>query len=282
MERSRLNIGAPPKPSQIDEILEIGRRLDAQGWVAANDGNLSLRDRDGSILITSTGSQNGYLTPDDIVRIDGEGRHIWGSKAPSSEYDLHLTAYRLRPEVHAVVHAHPPIATAFAVARECLDDCVLPEIVLTIGRIPIAPYGTPGTPELGQTIEKAITEYDAVLLANHGAITIGPDLRQAYFAMERVEHSSKILFHARLLGNPQLLTEGEVERLLATSPTQQSSLPPFEDPLPCRPAPPGTPKEVVPPSPYPHSGQVDPERLRALIREVLAERLIPPTDPQDR
>ena len=150
--RSSSQRHAPPSPTQIDLFLEVGRRLDAKGWVAANDGNLSVRESDGTFLVTASGAPKGYLRRDQILRVDSEGKVLSGEGRPSSELGLHLTIYRERPDVSAVVHAHPPVSTAYAVAREPLDACVLPELVLTLGRIPIAPYATPGTPELGASI----------------------------------------------------------------------------------------------------------------------------------
>jgi len=219
-----------PHPARVDVFLEIGRRLDAKGWVAANDGNLSVREPDGTFLVTASGAHKGYLRRDQILRVDSQGRPIAGEGRPSSELGLHLTIYRERADVHAVVHAHPPMSTAFAVAREPLDACVLPELVLTLGRIPIAPYATPGTEELGASVIEAIRSYDAVLLANHGAVTAGPDLESAYFTMERVEHGARILFYAQLLGRVTSLDRGEVERLMATGPER------IHRTLPCVPA----------------------------------------------
>lgn len=204
-------------PELLALFVEIGRRLDAKGWIAANDGNLSVREPAGTFLVTASGSRKGYLQAGQIVRVDARGQLLAGAGRPSSELGLHLTIYTQRPDVQAIVHAHPPISTAFAVARQPLDACVLPELVLTLGRIPIAPYATPGTAELGASVVEAVRGHDAVLLANHGAVTVGPDLESAYFAMERVEHGARILLYAQLLGRVTPLGADDVRRLLATA-----------------------------------------------------------------
>ncbi len=220
-----------PRFDQIRLFTEIGRRLDARGMIASNDGNLSLRDGDGSILITASGSRKGYLRPGEVVRVDEAGRVIHGSGNPSSEIAMHLAVYRERPDAGAVVHAHPPVATGFAVARQPMDECVLPEVVMTLGSIPIAPYSTPGTSDVGRNLFPALLDHDVLLLANHGAIAVGPDLEEAYFRMERLEHAAKILLSARLLGRVTGLQRHEVETLLGTHAPGS--------PLPCRPSGPG-------------------------------------------
>lgn len=218
----------PPRFDQIRLFIEIGRRLDARGLIASNDGNLSLRDADGSLLITASGSRKGYLRPEEVVRVDEGGRVLYGAGKPSSEIGMHLAVYRERPDAGAVVHAHPPVATGFAVAREPLDECVLPEIVLTLGSVPIAPYSTPGTGDVAANLSPALRGHDVVLLANHGAIAIGPDLEEAYFRMERLEHAARILLSARLVGRVTGLQRGDVENLLGSTGTGTA--------LPCRPA----------------------------------------------
>ncbi len=220
-----------PRFDQVRLFAEIGRRLDARGLIASNDGNLSLRDADGSILITASGSRKGYLRPDEVVRVDEGGRVLYGSGKPSSEIGMHLAVYRERPVVGAVVHAHPPVATGFAVAREPLDECILPEIVMTLGSIPIAPYSTPGTSEVEQSLFPALLDHDVLLLANHGAIAVGPDLEEAYFRMERLEHAARILLSARLLGRVTGLQRQDVENLLGAHGPGST--------LPCRPSEPG-------------------------------------------
>lgn len=257
--------GSGPTPEQVELFVEIGRRLDAKGWVAANDGNLSVREPDGTFLVTASGAPKGYLRPNQLVRVDPSGRLVAGVGRPSSELGLHLTIYRERPDVRAVVHAHPPMSTAFAVARAPLDACVLPELVLTLGRVPIAPYATPGTSELGASVVEAIRSHDAVLLANHGAVTAGPDLESAYFTMERVEHGARILFYAQLLGGVHSLSGDEVARLMATGPTSRHGT------LPCIPADGSSDSRGRGESPPGTSVPTSPELLE-LIRTVLSER----------
>lgn len=218
-----------PTYPQIRLFQEIGRRLDAKGFIAANDGNLSLRERDGTFLVTARGARKGYLTPADVVRVDASGRLLAGDRPPSSECGMHLAVYAARPDLRAIVHAHPPVATAFSVAREPMDACILPEIILTLGSIPVAPYGTPGTPELGDGLVPFAREHDVILLANHGAVAGAEDLEEAYFRMERLEHTARILLAARLLGKVEVLPAFQVERLLRTAPEGGAG-------LPCRPA----------------------------------------------
>ncbi len=209
---------APPSPDRFRLIAEIGRRLDRRGFTASNDGNISVREPDGTFLITASGSRKGYLHEAEVIRIDREGRVLHGAGRPSSETAMHLAAYQARWDVCAVVHAHPPAATAFAVAREPLDQPILPELVATLGVVPVAPYGTPGTPDLVRSLLPYIREHDAVLLANHGAVTFGPDLEEAYFRLERLEHAARILLYARSLGKTSILTPEDVVRLRASLP----------------------------------------------------------------
>ncbi len=265
--------GTTPSTPRRDEtalFIEIGRRLDSKGWVAANDGNLSVRLPADAFRVTASGSKKGYLRPEDVLDIEESGRVLRGHGCASSEWDLHRTIYAEREDVHAVVHAHPPVATAFAVARRSLEDCVLPELVLTLGRVPLAPYATPGTPELGRSVVEAIHGSDAVLLANHGAVTVGPDLETAYFTMERLEHGLRILFYAELLGQVTSLNADEVGRLLRTDPTRGR-----DAPLPCRPSVNvgSAPAEDSTRDPVGSSAShPDDTELMNLIREVLAQR----------
>lgn len=262
--------GRGPAHEEIRLFQEIGRRLDRRGFLAANDGNLSLRREDGTYLVTATGARKGYLRPEEVVAVDAAGRLLQGARQPSSELEMHLAVYRVRPEARAVVHAHPPIATAFAVARQPMDACVLPEVILTLGSVPIAPYATPGTPDLARSIEGAVRDHDAVLLANHGAITLGPGLEDAYFTMERVEHSAHILFAARLLGHVETLPAPDIRRLMRTGPIET------RDRIPCVPGPgPGELGETESPSlrsPPGGADTWDQEQLVRLITEVLQTR----------
>ena len=194
-------------------IVEVGRRLHAREYVASNDGNVSVRLDAERLLTTPTGVSKGFLTPDMLVVTDFEGRKLAGGRNPSSELLMHLAVYRRRPEVNAVVHAHPPAATGFAVAGIELNRAVLAEVVTTLGSIPIADYGTPSTHELADAVERHITTHDGLLLANHGALTVSGDLMSAYYKMETVEHFARISLVARLLGGERLLSREEVTRL---------------------------------------------------------------------
>jgi L-fuculose-phosphate aldolase len=174
---------------------------------------LSVRLPEGRLLSTPTGISKGFMTPDMMVTLDLDGRPLSGERAPSSEIKMHLEVYRARPEIGAVVHAHPPYATAFSVAGIPLDRCVLPESVLTMGAIPIAPYATPSTPEIPASIRPFVEHCDAVLLQNHGAVTWGRDLTEAWFKLEQLELTATILHHAMALGNVQGLSPDQVQKL---------------------------------------------------------------------
>jgi L-fuculose-phosphate aldolase len=195
------------------DIVEAGRRLYARGYIASNDGNISAR-LDGTRLITTPKSiSKGFMTPDMMVIVDYEGRKLAGDRDASSELPMHLEIYRSRPDVHGVVHAHPPLATGFAVAGIPLTRAVLAEVITTLGSIPIAAYGTPSTAELPDAVRKYIKAHDGMLLANHGAVTCGPSVMEAYYKMETIEHFAKISLVARLLGGENLISRAEVERL---------------------------------------------------------------------
>jgi L-fuculose-phosphate aldolase len=194
-------------------MVEIGRRLHERGYVASNDGNLSARLDDRRLLATPKSVSKGFMTPEMMVVTDLDGHKLAGDRDPSSELLMHLAVYRNRPEINAVVHAHPPVATGFAVAGIPLTRAVLAEVVTTLGSIPIADYGTPSTRELADEVQKYITAHDGLLLANHGALTIGGDLSGAYYKMETIEHFARISLVARLLGRERLLSREEVDRL---------------------------------------------------------------------
>src|SRR5215216_2195332 len=195
------------------DIVEVGRRLYARGFVASNDGNISGRLDDHRLVTTPKSVSKGFMTPDMMVIVDYEGRKVAGDRDPSSELPMHLEIYRNRPDVNAVVHAHPPLATGFAVAGIPLTRAVLAEVVTTLGSIPIAEYGTPSTAELPEAVRKYIKAHDGMLLANHGAVTCGPSVMAAYYKMETIEHFAKISLVARLLGRENLISREEVERL---------------------------------------------------------------------
>jgi L-fuculose-phosphate aldolase len=197
-----------------EDIVEVGHRVWEKGYVAANDGNISARLSRNEVLTTPTGVSKGFLTPEALVKVDMEGNVLEGRLTPSSEIKMHLSVYRAREDVCGVLHAHPPTATGFAVAGMALDRPTLPEVVISLKAIPLAEYGTPSTEELAQTLEPYLQEYDAFLLANHGALTVGRDVFQAYYRLETIEHCAQISLAARILGKEQTLTPPQVERLL--------------------------------------------------------------------
>ena len=195
------------------DIVEVGRRMYARGYTASNDGNISVRLGADRLLMTPKGICKGFMTPDMMCITDLDGRKLQGDRDPSSEMLMHLEVYRQRPDVQAVVHAHPPTATGFAVAGIPLDRAVLAEVLTPLGSIPIAEYATPSTKELPEAVRKYIKAHDGMLLANHGALTVGGDLDGAYYKMETIEHFAKISLVARLLGRENLLSREEVMRL---------------------------------------------------------------------
>jgi L-fuculose-phosphate aldolase len=195
------------------DIVEAGRRLYARAYIASNDGNISARLDDRRLITTPKSVSKGFMTPDMMVIVDYDGNKIAGNRDASTELPMHLEIYRNRPDVSAVVHAHPPLATGFAVAGIPLTRAVLAEVITTLGSIPIAEYGTPSTAELPEAIRKYIKAHDGLLLANHGAVTCGPDVMAAYYKMETIEHFAKISLVARLLGREHLISREEVERL---------------------------------------------------------------------
>jgi L-fuculose-phosphate aldolase len=196
-----------------DGIVEVGRRLYARGYTASNDGNISVRLDARRLLMTPKSVCKGFMSPDMMVITDLDGKKLAGDRDPSSEMQMHLEVYRQRPDAAAVVHAHPPIATGFAVAGIPLDRAVLAEVITTLGSVPIADYATPSTKELPEAVRRYVKAHDGMLLANHGALTLGSDLFAAYYKMETIEHFAKISLVARLLGGERLLSRQEVERL---------------------------------------------------------------------
>jgi L-fuculose-phosphate aldolase len=184
-----------------------------RGYTASNDGNISVRLGSDRLLMTPKGVCKGFMSPDMMCITDLEGRKLQGDREPSSEMLMHLEVYRQRPDVQAVVHAHPPVATGFAVAGIPLTRAVLAEVLTTLGSIPIAEYATPSTSELPIAVAKYIKAHDGMLLANHGALTVGADLFAAYYKMETIEHFAHISLVARLLGRENLIAREEVDRL---------------------------------------------------------------------
>ncbi len=196
------------------EICEMGRRIYQRGFVAANDGNLSARLGVDRILCTPTGVSKGFLTEEMLATCDMDGTQVSGPMKISSEIRMHLEAYRLRPDVAAVVHAHPPTATGFAVAGLELTECVLPEVIVLLGGVPLAPYGTPGGPDIFEPMRPLLVKYDAVLMANHGAVTLGKSVQEAHFKMETVEHFARIVLVSRQLGATNTLDSDQVRELI--------------------------------------------------------------------
>ena len=195
------------------DIVEVGRRLWERGYVASNDGNISVRLDDHRLITTPKNVSKGFMTPDMMVITDLDGRKVAGERDPSSELKMHLEVYRNRADIRAVVHAHPPTATGFAVAGIPLDRAVLAEVITTLGSIPIAEYATPSTEELPAAVRKYVKAHDGLLLANHGALAMGGDVMSAYYRMETIEHFAKISLVARTLGREHVLSREEVERL---------------------------------------------------------------------
>lgn len=195
------------------DIVDIGRLVFEKGWVASNDGNITIRLDQERILATPTGTSKGMMHPDDLIVMDMQGKKISGRKEGTSEIAMHLTVYNLRPDIRAVVHAHPPVATGFAAAGRALNLALLPEVVIGMGCVPLADYGLPGTDELTDPLLPLIPKYDAILMGNHGAVCYGEDVYKAYFRMETVEHFARISLVAELLGGARVLPKVEVDKL---------------------------------------------------------------------
>jgi len=207
------------------QICKTGRKMYAHGLVVACEGNLSVRLDQDRILVTPSGACKGSLAPKDLLVTDLSGTALPGARQPSTEMQMHLLYYRLRPDVRAVCHAHPPTATGFAAAGRALEAAVLPEVIVGLGKIPLAPYGTPGTWELCAGLEPLATKYDAILLENHGVVTCGEDLATAYQRLETVERFARILLIAESLGGPHILPDAEVQKLIAAKARYGASSP---------------------------------------------------------
>ncbi len=197
-----------------DDIIRIGRLIYEKGWVAANDGNITIRLDQDRLLATPTAVSKGMMEPDDLIICDMQGNKIQGRKERTSEIAMHLKVYELRPDVRAVVHAHPVVATGYAAAGKPLNLALLPEVIISLGCVPLADYGLPGTPALIEPLVPLIPKYDAILMGNHGVVSYGEDVYKAFFRMETVEHYAKISLVAELLGGPQVLPEREVQKFI--------------------------------------------------------------------
>lgn len=252
MEQTRADIAR--------QVVLICHRIYEKGFVTATDGNVSARLANGNILITPSGLNKGRVTENDLVEVKADGRPVTMSRKPSTELDMHLFIYRERSDVLAIVHAHPTYATGFATARISLNECLFPEVIVGLGAIPLAHYATPSTREVADALAPFVKKADAILLANHGVVTYGKDLDDAYFKMEKVEHAAHITFVARLLGGEQPLTEAEIKKLRAISGASYGKE--IDRTIACEPAEKAKQKEA---------GMSDVE-LKAFIREVLKEK----------
>ncbi len=197
------------------QVVEICRRLYDRGLIVGTAGNVSVRAGSDRFVTTPTGVPKAHLEPGDLVAVDASGRKLAGSRQPSSEFALHRTIYALRPDVGAIVHAHPAAATAFSVAGVSLAEPVVTEAAQTIGRIATAPYATPGTPAVGGGVAALVVEHDVIVLDHHGAVACGKDLETAFGFMETLEHTARTVLYARMLGQVLPLPAGEADRLLA-------------------------------------------------------------------
>ncbi|MDD4797677.1 MAG: class II aldolase/adducin family protein [Eubacteriales bacterium] len=200
-----------------EQICDICNKVWQLGWVAANDGNISVKMAEDEYLATPTGISKSFITPDKLLIIDGEGAIIQGQAGyrPSSEIKMHLCCYRERPDVGAVLHAHPPTATGFAVAHRHMDDYVVIEDVIAIGSVPVTPYGTPSTDEVPDAIRPYLSQHDVLLLENHGALAVGADLLTAYYRMESLELWAKVQLVAELLGGAKEISRPNIDRLIS-------------------------------------------------------------------
>jgi L-fuculose-phosphate aldolase len=206
------------------EICTAGRWIHERHFAPATDGNISVRLNRSTILMTPTCVSKGMMHPEDLVITDMQGTPVRGGRSPSTESAMHLLIYQVRPDIFAICHAHPPIATGYAAAGVALDKPILSEAVFSLRCIPLAPYGTPGTTEVCDSIEPLLRNYDAILLANHGVVTYGPDLLTAFFRMETVEHVALVSLVTQLLGKQSILSAADVDKLLAARARHNASL----------------------------------------------------------
>ncbi len=200
-----------------EQICDVCNKMWLLGWVAANDGNVSVKVSDNEILATPTGISKSFITPEKLVLIDLDGNILEAEEGyrPSSEIKMHLCCYKEREDVKAVLHAHPPTATGFAVAHVHMDNYVMIEDILTLGSVPVTPYGTPSTEEVPDAIRPYLQEHDAMLLENHGALTVGADLLTAYYRMETLELWAKIELNAHLLGGAKEISRPNIDKLIS-------------------------------------------------------------------
>ncbi|MCL4540034.1 MAG: class II aldolase/adducin family protein [Bacteroidetes bacterium] len=200
-----------------ENLLKTCRRLAEKGFVAATDGNISARLADGRVLVTPSARNKADVENEELIIVGMDGRVLEGIGRPSTEFAMHSFIYGARPDVRAVVHAHPPFATAFAAARIPLDGLVFPEVIVAFGKIPLAEYATPSTPEVAASIEPLVKQYNAIMLSNHGVVTCGASLDEAYDRMEKTEHTAKVAYLVRQLGGAKELSRKQVEELASVS-----------------------------------------------------------------
>ncbi|NPV53813.1 MAG: class II aldolase/adducin family protein [Firmicutes bacterium] len=194
-------------------LADTMHRMYKRGFVVAAEGNISLRLPDNQVLITPSGLDKATVSPEDMVRVDLEGNILEGNYKPSSEVHMHLAAYRLRPDVNAVVHGHPPFSTGFAAAHTSIPSSILPEVTALLGDIPLVEYGTPSCEELAKKVEQYLPSYDCFLLENHGVLTLGKNMQHAFHRLEILENAAKVTLVARFLGGERLLPQAEVDKL---------------------------------------------------------------------
>jgi L-fuculose-phosphate aldolase len=214
MDKYNMNMNSESELKKL--IIDIGKRLWTRGFVAANDGNITVRIGENEILTTPTGVSKGFMTQDMIIKMTMDSKVISPKNQyrPSSEVKMHIQVYRERDDIKSVIHAHPPFCTSFSVAGVPIDSAVLPEAIMALGTVPIAPYGTPSTSEIPDSIIPFVQKSDAILLANHGALTLGIDLTTAYHRMETLEHTAHILYLAIGLGNVNKIPKEQVNKLM--------------------------------------------------------------------
>ena len=201
-------------PLLLAQVAGAARRLHAAGWVANHDGNVSARAGRDRFLITPTATSKAEVSESSLVLVDGSGQVVEGARKPPGEIELHLAVYRARPDVDAVLHAHPPYATAFGAARVPLEPICLPEAVVSLGKVPLAPFAMPRTPQAVEAVSRCAAESDAMLLPGNGVLTLGADVALCFLRMELVEHLAKILHHARALGGAEPLAADQMAVLL--------------------------------------------------------------------
>ena len=203
-------------PDIREAICDVCHKMWQLGWVAANDGNVSVKLPDGNFLCTPTGISKSFITPEKLVIVNDKLEVVEGAPGykPSSEMKMHMRCYRERPDVGAVVHAHPPTATGYAVAGKSMDEYSMIETVIAIGSIPLTPYGTPSTDEVPEAITPYLPNHDVMLLQNHGALTVGCDLITAYYRMETLELYAKISLTAHLLGGAREIEKPQIDKLM--------------------------------------------------------------------